>query len=156
VFIENVAGGDTITDFAHGATGDVLDLSGVLTLDSAATQTQIATSGSGTFNTVAAGTTGAVVFDDNEIVILTGDTASVGTATLVAAELGASKAFEAVTSADNIIIIVTNSDTGNAQVYEAVDTGNTTLAASELTLLAELTGVSAADATLLTADNFGL
>jgi Ca2+-binding RTX toxin-like protein len=155
VFSAAAADADTITDFAHGATGDVMDFTTntLITLDASAAQSQIS---SGTFDVVAAGTAGAVAHDTGDIVILSGTTAQVGTATLVAAEFAAGQAFEAVTASDNLIVIVVNTTTGNSQVYEALDGGNVTLVAGELTLIGTLEGVSAADATLLTAENFGL
>jgi hypothetical protein len=153
VVSNTAADADTISDFTEGATGDVLDLSGVLTLDASAAQSQIA---GGTFNVVAAGTTANVAHDTGDIVILTGNTAQVGTPTLVAAEFAASKAFEAVTANDNLIVLAVNTQTGHTTVYEAVDGGNTTLAAGELSVIGTLSNFSAAQATLLVDANFGL
>jgi hypothetical protein len=147
------ADADTIMDFTDGATGDVLDLSGVLTLDASAAQSQIA---GGTFNVVAAGGTGAVAFDTGDIVILTGNTAAVGTKTLVGAEFGAGQSFEANTANDNFIVLAVNTQTGHTTVYEAVDGGNTAIAAGELTVIGTLQNFSAAQATLLVDANFGL
>jgi Ca2+-binding RTX toxin-like protein len=155
VFDGAAANADTVTDFVHGATGDVMDFTTntLITLDASAAQSQIA---SGTFNVVAAGGTGAVTHDTGDIVILSGNTATVGTATLIAAEFGAGQGFEAVLNGDNLIVLAANSTTGNTLVYEALESANATLTAGELTLIGTLEGVSAADATLLTAENFGL
>lgn len=150
------ASADTILGFTEGAVasaGDVLNLSAVLTLDNAAGQSQIT---DGVFVPVAAATAGAVAFDAGDIVILTGTTAQVGTTTLVAAEFGAGQAFEAVTASDNFIVVVCNSTTGNTLVYEALDGGDTTLSAGELTLIGTLSGFTATDAAALVAANFGL
>jgi len=145
-------GDDTITGFLTGATtagGDVLDLSAVLTLDNIANQGQIT---GGTFNVIAAGSAAAVAFDSGDIVVLSGNTAAVGTAALVAAEFAAGEAFAAVSNGDAFIIIVSDTTTGNTMIYSAVETANTTLTAGELTLIGTLTGFSAtnADALVLT------
>jgi Ca2+-binding RTX toxin-like protein len=158
VFDGAAANADTVTDFVHGATGDVMDFTTntLITLDAKAAQSQLTSAGAGNFNVIAATSTAAVAHDTGDIVILSGTTATVGTATLIAAEFGAGQGFEAVLNGDNLIVLAANSTTGNTLVYEALESANATLTAGELTLIGTLEGVSAADATLLTAENFGL
>jgi Ca2+-binding RTX toxin-like protein len=152
------ASADTITGFSSGATasgGDVIDVTTQtsVSLDASGAQGSIST---GTFTVVAAAGTGAVAHDTGDILILSGTTAQVGTATLVAAEFGAGQSFEAVTSGDNLIVLVADTQTGNTTIYEATETANATLTAGELKVIGTLSSFSSTDADALVAANFGL
>jgi hypothetical protein len=105
---------------------------------------------------VAAAGTGAVAHDTGDILILSGTTAQVGTATLVAAEFGAGQSFEAVVSGDNLVVLVADTQTGNTTIYEATETANATLTAGELKVIGTLSSFSSTDADALVAANFGL
>jgi hypothetical protein len=152
------ASADTITGFSSGATasgGDVIDVTTQtsVSLDASGAQGSIST---GTFSVVAAAGTGAVAHDTGDILILSGTTAQVGTATLVAAEFGAGQSFEAVVSGDNLVVLVADTQTGNTTIYEATETANATLTAGELKVIGTLSSFSSADADALVAANFGL
>jgi hypothetical protein len=152
------ASADTITGFSSGATasgGDVIDVTTQtsVTLDASGAQGSIST---GTFSVVAAAGTGAVAHDTGDILILSGTTAQVGTATLVAAEFGAGQSFEAVINGDNLVVLVADTQTGNTTIYEATETANATLTAGELKVIGTLSSFSSTDADALVAANFGL
>jgi Ca2+-binding RTX toxin-like protein len=152
------ASADTITGFSSGATasgGDVIDVTTQtsVSLDASGAQGSIST---GTFSVVAAAGTGAVAHDTGDILILSGTTAQVGTATLVAAEFGAGQSFEAVVSGDNLVVLVADTQTGNTTIYEATETANATLTAGELKVIGTLSSFSSTDADALVAANFGL
>ncbi|MDA9271198.1 calcium-binding protein, partial [Planktomarina temperata] len=144
---------DTVVDFAHGAGGDVIDISSTGNAAFTGSSTASLVVSSGTAAPVAAVVTGvtATAVADGSVLTATHATyASFNTAAEILNLFQTGASFEGVTSGEEHTLLIAFADTGDTHVWDINDVGGTT-AATEIAVLSD---VSAADLTLMTAANF--
>lgn len=140
---------DTVTDFEHGIGGDVIDFSalGIASMDAEVLKADT----DGTLKVLAATSTDAVAFTDETAVGISSATyAALDTEAEVLALFGASKAYEAVGTDEEALLLVAAADTGNTYVWQIDDASDTETA----TLVAILTGISATELDAFRTVNF--
>lgn len=131
---------DTVTDFAHGYGGDVID--GSSAGNSASAAGILADVADGTLRVVSATSTAAVVFTDGHVLGTSVATyAALDTEAEILALFGAGKAFEAAANGEEALLLVAAADTGNTYVWQVDDAGGTETA----TLVGILTGVDSTE-----------
>lgn len=140
---------DTVTDFVQGIGGDVIDFSslGIAAMDTSVLKAD----DDGTLKVLAATSTGAVAFTDETAVGISSATyAALDTEAEVLALFGANKAYEAVGTDEEALLLVAAADTGNTYVWQIDDATDVETA----TLVAILTGIDSTELDAFRTVNF--
>jgi len=151
--ILGLAGGDTVTDFTVGASGDVIDLS----IAGNSVGVNLITDADATAKVISATSTGTQAHVSGDTLFLSVEKAEdFDSIDEIGALFATGKAFAAAANAGETTLIIAAADTGDSYIYDITEVGNNGLStgADTATLVATLTGVTSSDLDSMVAANF--